>query len=73
MESVVRHDQTAGPAPLLDSGSQAVPLHIVSPFMDSKERQAKEAAISGAGPAVWSWRTTDSMPPFPEASARRSG
>jgi len=58
---------------LLDSGSQAVPLHIVSPFMDPKERQAKEAAISGAGPAVWSWRTTDSMPPFPEASARRSG
>ena len=58
---------------LLDSGPQAVPLHVVSPFMDSKERQAKEAAISGAGPAVWSWRTTDSMTPLPEASARQSG
>lgn len=68
-----RRDVAFPNALLLDSGSQAVPLHIVSPFMDPKERQAKEAAISGAGPAVWSWRTTDSMPPFPEASARRSG
>ena len=68
-----RRDVAFPNALLLDSGSQAVPLHVVSPFMDSKERQAKEAAISGAGPAVWSWRTTDSMPPFPEASARRSG
>ena len=68
-----RRDVAFPNALLLDSGPHAVPLHIVSPFMDSKERQAKEVAISGAGPAVWSWRTTDSMPPFPEASARRSG
>ena len=68
-----RRDVAFPNALLLDSGPQAVPLHVVSPFMDSKERQAKEAAISGAGPAVWSWRTTDSMRPFPEASARRSG
>lgn len=68
-----RRDVAFPNALLLDSGPQAVPLHVVSPFMDSKERQAKEVAISGAGPAVWSWRTTDSMPPFPEASARRSG
>ena len=68
-----RRDVAFPNALLLDSGPQAVPLHVVSPFMDSKERQAKEVAISGAGPAVWSWRTTDSMPPFPEASAPRSG
>ncbi len=57
---------------LLDSGPQAVPLHVVSPFMDPKVRQAREAVISGAGMAVWSWRTTDPMGPLPAASARRS-
>ncbi|MEP6875987.1 MAG: DUF1173 family protein, partial [Burkholderiales bacterium] len=58
-------------ASLLDSGPQAVPLHVVSPFMDPKERQAREAAISGAASLVWSWRTTDPMSPFPEASVLR--
>ena len=48
-----RQDVAFPNALLLDSGPQAVPLHVVSPFMDPKERQAREAAVSGAGTAIW--------------------
>ncbi|MEO6658922.1 MAG: DUF1173 family protein, partial [Burkholderiaceae bacterium] len=68
-----RRDVAFPNALLLDSGPQAVPLHVVSPFTDPKERQAREAAISGAGSAIWLWRTSDPMSPLPAASARRSG
>ena len=57
---------------LLDSGQQAVPLHVVSPFVDSKERRARETAISEAGSVVWSWRTTDPITALPAVSAQRS-
>ena len=65
-----RRDVAFPNALLLDTGQQAVPLHIVSPFMGIKERQARGAAI-GAAPLVWSWRTTDPMSPFPQASVLR--
>ena len=68
-----RRDVAFPNALLLDSGPRAVPLHVVSPFMDPKERQAREAAVSGAGAAIWLWRTTDPMSPLPAASERRSG
>ena len=50
---------------LLDIGTRAVPLHVVSPFMHPKARQAKEAAIGGGASAAWSWLTTDRMGPLP--------
>ena len=58
---------------LLDRGPQAVPLHVVSPYMDPKERQAREAAVSLAEAATWLWRTTDPMCALPTASERWSG
>ena len=57
---------------LLDSGPQAVPLHVISPFMSIEERRAREAAISGARSALWSWRTTDPLTALPAVSGRRS-
>ena len=68
-----RRDVAFPNALLLDSGPQAVPLHVVSPYMDPKERQAREAAVSRAGAATWLWRTTDPMCALPAASERWSG
>jgi hypothetical protein len=50
---------------LLDAGPAAVPLHLLSPFMNPTERVAKERATSATGPAAWMWRTEDAMPPLP--------
>ena len=68
-----RRDVAFPNALLLDSGPQAVPPHVVSPFVDPKKRQAREAAVSGTGAAIWLWRTTDPMSPLPAAAERRSG
>ena len=67
-----RHDLAFPNVLLLDSGPQAVPLHVVSPFVDLKERRARESAISRGGSGVWSWRTTDPMTALPPLYARRS-
>ena len=47
-----RRDVAFPNALLLDRGPQAVPLHVVSPYMEPKERQAREAAVSRAGAAT---------------------
>ena len=47
---------------LLDAGPIPVPLHVVSAFMDPKERVAKERAIAGAGENAWVWATDQAMP-----------
>jgi hypothetical protein len=49
---------------LLDVGPEAVPLHVVSPFMTDAERTAKEAAIAACGAQARVWYTDESMPPF---------
>ena len=56
---------------LLDAGQRSVPLHVLSPFMDMKQRQAREAVMSGAPSPVWLWRSTEPMRPFPVASVHR--
>jgi hypothetical protein len=42
---------------LLDVGPEPVPLHMVSPFMTSAARTAKEAAIAACGTHAWVWFT----------------
>jgi hypothetical protein len=49
---------------LLDAGPAPVPLHVVSAFMDPKERLSKERAIAEIGAqGAWVWRTEEPMPP----------
>ena len=50
---------------LLDAGPVPVPLHVVSAFMEPKERAAKERAIAdGRASGAWVWRTEAPMPAF---------
>ena len=55
---------------LLDAGPVPVPLHVVSAFMDPKERLSKERAIALQIEAqgAWVWRTEEQMPPFMAAA-----
>jgi hypothetical protein len=48
---------------LLDSGPVPMPLHVLSPLMDAKERSAKEKALAGL--PAWVWMTAKSMPELP--------
>jgi Protein of unknown function (DUF1173) len=54
---------------LLDTGTAAVPLHVVSAFMKPAERLTKERTITNFGSGAWVWVTDDRMPAFPKASA----
>lgn len=57
---------------LLDAGAAPVPLHVVSAFMDPKERLSKERAIVGTGEqGAWVWKTEEPMPPFSRAAELR--
>jgi hypothetical protein len=71
----LRYDaRSAAPFPnalLLDAGPAPLPLHVVSAFMEPKERAAKEKAISMAGETAWVWPTDQSMPAFAAAAADR--
>lgn len=62
----LRYDaRSVGPFPnalLLDTGLEPVPLHIVSMFMDPRERAAKENAIALAREKVWVWSTEQPLP-----------
>lgn len=55
---------------LLDIGPQPVPLHILSPFMNAKERAAKEKAIAATKEPTWTWWTDQ---PLPQLPTRQSG
>ncbi|MDP1650751.1 MAG: DUF1173 family protein [Rubrivivax sp.] len=50
---------------LLDSGKVPVQLHVVSPFMEAKERSTKEKLLAGI-PSAWVWATDQDMPHLPE-------
>lgn len=54
---------------LLDVGREAVPLHVVSAFMDGKRRAAKDRAIAGSGTAPWVWMLDQPMPTLPTRAA----
>ncbi|RCW65130.1 DUF1173 family protein [Pseudorhodoferax soli] len=48
---------------LLDAGTKAVPLHVVSAFMSAKERAIKEKSAQAAD--GWIWRNDEPMPQLP--------
>ena len=56
---------------LLDAGPAPVPLHVVSAFMDPKDRTAKEKAIAASRQDGWVWWTDQPMPAFPAVVANR--
>jgi hypothetical protein len=49
---------------LIDVGPNAVPLHLVSPFMVEKDRQSKLKALEKSH--EWAWDTTQPWPGLPE-------
>ena len=71
----LRYDATSAAAfpnaLLLDAGDRPVPLHVVSPFIDPKERAAKEKVLRANNQAVWIWHTTGSMPVLPGAKTSK--
>jgi hypothetical protein len=56
---------------LLDTGAAALPLHVFSPFMTPREREAKTATLRAAG-GGWTWSSDEPMPPLPPAAPRRT-
>jgi hypothetical protein len=56
---------------LLDTGAAPMPLHVVSVFMDPKERAAKEKAIASGKLDTWVWCTDQPMPAFPAGASER--
>jgi len=71
----LRYDARSGVAfpnaLLLDAGPAPIPLHVVSAFMDPKERAAKEKAITSGKPEAWIWWTDQPMPAFPAGASER--
>ncbi|NTV70039.1 MAG: DUF1173 domain-containing protein [Azonexaceae bacterium] len=71
----LRYDaHSAAPFPnalLLDAGLSPVPLHVLSRFMNPKERAAKEKAIARAGEIAWVWSTDQAMPSLKSISDSR--
>jgi Protein of unknown function (DUF1173) len=58
---------------LIDAGSEAVPLHLVSAFMDAKRQAAKERSIASSGATAWVWAMDQAMPPLPTRAAPAKG
>jgi len=51
---------------LLDCGAKPVPLHLISEFMNPKDRTLKEKVIhADNGSRTWLWHAVDPMPPLP--------
>ncbi len=55
---------------LLDAGGAPVPLHVLSSFMEPKQRLAKEGVIADGGLHMWSWSTATRMPELPPVVVR---
>lgn len=71
----LRYDARSGAvfpnALLLDTGPAPMQLHVVSAFMDAKERVAKEKAIASGKLDAWVWWTDQPMPAFPAGIPER--
>ena len=52
---------------LLDAGTEAVPLHLVSAYLDERARAAKQRAIARSARPPWVWQTDQPLPDFPSA------
>ncbi len=58
---------------LLDSGEAPVPMHVVSPFADAKERAIKEKVVANGGASTWVWYADREMPALPVPAGSRGG
>lgn len=58
---------------LLDTGMSPTRMHVISSFMDGKERAAKEKAVEAARENAWIWCTDQSMPELPPAVSAAGG
>ena len=71
----LRYDaRSAAPFPnalLLDTGPSPMPLHVLSVFMNPKERAVKEKAIAREGELAWVWLTDQAMPSLKSISDSR--
>ena len=56
---------------LLDCGKVPLPMHVLSPFADAKERALKEKAVATNGESTWVWYINKDMPPLPERARGR--
>lgn len=56
---------------LLDTGDRPVPLHIISGFMEEKERSAKEKALKISEDYFWVWYSDKPMPDLPSSKLVR--
>ena len=56
---------------LLDCGKAPVPMHVVSPFADAKERAVKEKVVANGGASLWVWYADREMPALPVAVRSR--
>lgn len=66
-----RHSAVFANALLLDTGSEATALHVLSPFLLAREREAKAEVLRHA-PGAWVWSTDGPMPPLPAAHGMRT-
>lgn len=57
---------------LLDAAEGAMPLHVMSPFMEDKDRAIKRKAIDALGKGAWVWETETGLPPLPAARELRT-
>lgn len=49
-----------------------MPLHVMSPFMEDKDRAIKRKAIDALGKGAWVWETETGLPPLPAARELRT-
>ena len=59
-----RHAAVFANALLLDTGGEATALHVLSPFLPARAREAKAEALRHAVDP-WVWPTDEPMPPLP--------
>jgi hypothetical protein len=57
---------------LLDAGPQPVPMHVVRPFAEPKERALKDKAIKSSEQRPWVWETDKQLPPLPLRAGQRA-
>lgn len=57
---------------LLDTPVGALPMHVISPFMDEKDRGVKRKTIDALGKGAWVWETESALPPLPVARTPRT-
>ena len=66
-----RHAAVFANAQLLDTGAEATALHVLSPFLPAREREAKAEVLRHAVDP-WVWSTDEPMPPLPAVHPKQT-